>query len=496
MANLTSYTGHSITGRLIRAVSLRGNSMAGFLSTAKGVFFYSPFVKLFRAQKYLSIVLEKDAASACVIKMSSSGSKKVVHKHTFGEQCPGPEELVSYLSLTVEGMSSLKTILSVPKEWCVIKTAEFPAAALDNISAAIAYQIPDLTPFSIADVYYDFGIIKQEDGKLYIVIYAVKRQMAEPYLKALGRGGFNVSSLVLSPASLMSLLGQVPALADTIILVNLRDTHAELVRAERGITTEVSTVKRGHSDEITGVLVKAIEAMGGADATVVVNFPNTDTNQDMMGELKSALLAELKPALVSHDLKELLPELSDPEYLTATCAVLADTGRKSKVINMLSLGETQRKSLPLALTIILTITIIVLFTFSLYIPVWNDEKTVANVEKQIKALKPEYERLTALQKDTKKIDGDLAVLNSMMSKRVLVLELLRELTVTLPQDTWLARIITTEKDVNLEGYAVNASALIGTLENSKFFKDVGTTSTTFKDARMGKERFQIKAALK
>ncbi|MBF0459561.1 MAG: PilN domain-containing protein [Nitrospirae bacterium] len=483
MANLTSYA-----GRLIRAVSLNGNSIDGFISAAKGVLFYSPFEKLFRTQKYLSIVLERNAASACVIKMSSSGSNKIVHKHTFGDTCPGPEELVSYLSLTAEGTSSLKTILGVPKEWCVIKTAEFPAAALDNISAAISYQIPDLTPFPTADVYYDFGIIKQEDGKVFVVIYAVKRQMAEPYLKALGGGGFNVSSLVLSPASLMSLLGQVTALADTIILVNLRDTHAELVRAELGITTAVSTVKRGTSDEITGGMVKAIEAMGGADATVVVNYPDTDTTPD--------IVAELKFARTCHDLKELLPELSDPEYLSATSAVLADAGRKSKVINMLSQGEMQKKSLPLALTIILSITIIVLFTFSLYIPVWNDEKTIANVEKQIKALKPEYERLTALQKDTKKIDGDMSILNSMMSKRVLMMELLRELTVTLPQDTWIARLVATEKDINLEGYAVNASALIGMLENSKSFKDAGTASTTFKDARMGKERFQIKAALK
>ncbi|MBF0553350.1 MAG: PilN domain-containing protein [Nitrospirae bacterium] len=494
MANLTSYAGKVLRSARdsIRGASLSGNAVAGYLSAAKRVLFYSPLEKLFHSQKYLSIVLEKDAASACVIKMSSSGSK-IVSKNTFGDTYPSPEELVSFLNLIVGGTSAsaLKTILNVPKEWWVIKTAEFPVIAMNNISAAIAFQIPDLTPFSTADVYYDFEIIKREDGKLYTVIYAVKRQMAEPYLKALAGGGFKVSSMVLSPASLMNLLGQVPAMPDNIILVNLRRTHVELVAAERGITTAVYTVKGGVGD-----VVKAIGGIGAADTAVVVNCPNTDVSTD----INTDTLQELKAALPTcQDFKELLPALNDAigyEYFTAAAAVFADAGKKTKGMNMLSLGETQKKSLPIALTIILSVIFVVLFTLSLYIPIWNDEKAVADIDKQIKALKPEFERLTALQKDTKKIDGDLSVLNSMMAKRVLMMELIRELTLTLPQDTWLARLVATEKDVNLEGYAVNASALIGMLENSKSFKDAGTTSTTFKDARMGKERFQIKAALK
>ncbi|WP_420265069.1 PilN domain-containing protein [Candidatus Magnetominusculus dajiuhuensis] len=491
MANISSYAGRVISAARdgLRGVSLSGDAVAGYLSAAKGVLFYSPLQRLFQNQKYLSIVLEKDTASACVIKMSSSGYK-VISKNTFGDTYPGPEELVSFLNLIVEGTSTsaVKVILNVPKEWCVIKRTEFPAIAMANISAAIAFQIPDLTPFSTADVYYDFEIIKREDGKLHTVIYALKRQMAEPYLRALAGAGFKVSSLVLSSASVMSLLGQVPEMPDNIILVNLRGTHVELVTAERGITTGVYIVKGGVGD-----VVRAIEGTDTAGAAVVVNAPdtsvNTDVNTDTLQELKAALTT-------CHDFRELLPALNDDEYLTAVAAVFADAKKKTKGVNMLSLGETQKKSLPIALTIILSITFVALFTLSLYIPIWNDEKAVADIDKQIKALKPEFERLTALQKDTKKIDSDLSVLNSMMAKRVLMMDLIRELTVMLPQDTWLARLVATEKDINLEGYAVNASALIGMLENSKFFKDAGTTSTTFKDARMGKERFQIKAALK
>ncbi|MEO5361296.1 MAG: PilN domain-containing protein [Nitrospirota bacterium] len=482
MTGLDSYARNAL-----RSLSLSGSTFTGFLSAAKRLLFYSPLDSLFHTQKYLSIVLDKDAASACVIKMSSSGFK-VLNRNTFSDTYPGPEELVSFLSLVVEGKSAsaLKTILNVPKEWCVIKTAEFPAIAMDNISAAVAFQIPDVTPFSTADVYYDFEIIKREADKLYTVIYAVKRQMAEPYLKALESSGFKVSSLVLSPASFVSLLGQVPALVGNIVLVNIKKTHVELVRADRGITTAVYVVKGD-----TGDIVKAVGGISGEDTSVIINGPINGPGTDAVSELKAALACK--------DISELLPALNNTvgyEYLTAAAAVFADAKGKAKAMNMLSMGETQKKSLPIALTICLSIIVIVLFTLSLYIPVWKDEKTVASIDKQIKALKPEYERLTAMQKDTKKIDGDLAALNSMMAKRVLMLELLRELTETLPHDTWLARVIATDKDINIEGYAVNASALIGTIENSKYFKDAGTASTTFKDARMGKERFQIKAALK
>ncbi|MCG6551567.1 MAG: PilN domain-containing protein [Candidatus Magnetominusculus sp. LBB02] len=476
MANLTSYA-----GRAAKAVSLSGSAAANFVSSAKRALFYSPFDKLLYNQKYLSIVVDKDSASVCMIKMSSSGHK-VISKNAFADTLPTPDELVSLLTVMAAGgsASSLKTILSVPKEWCVIRMAEFPEIAIDNISSAIAFQIPDLTPFAAADVYYDFQIAKREGGKLHTVIYAVKRQAVEPYIKALEHGGFTVESMTLSPASLISLLGQVPALSDIIVLVNVKDSHTELALAQRGVVTEVYKVK-----SIVDNIVKAISSIDIAEISVIINCQNED------------LTRELKAVLTCHELKEVLPALNDDaDYTLAAAAAIAISRTKTKCINMLSMGQTQRKSLPMALTIILSIAVIAMFSISLYIPIWNGQREGAAMDKQIKALKPEYERLSALQKDTKKIDDDLTVLNSMLSKRVLMLELLRELTVTLPQDTWLARIVSTEKDINIEGYAVNASALIGMLENSKFFKDVGTASTTFKDARMGKERFQIKAAMK
>ncbi|MBF0321165.1 MAG: PilN domain-containing protein [Nitrospirae bacterium] len=487
--NLISYARHLFTSARdnLRGVTLTGsgNSIANYLEAAKGVLFYSPLDKILHTQKYLSIVLEKDSVSACVIKVSASGCT-VVNRNIYGDTYPRPEELVSFISLIVEGTSAsaLKTILSVPKEWCVIKTVEFPVMAMENISAAIAFQIPDLTPFSTADVYYDFLILRRENGKLYTAIYAVKKQPVEPYLRALADNGLAVSSIV--PAS-SSLTGLLP-LTGNIVLINLRSRYAELIRAENGITTAVYTVKDG-----TDGIIKAMEGIAADSAATVVYGHDAEA------------LAMLKAAISRHglrdlqDLRELLPAMADTigyEYLPAAAAVFADARRKTKCLNLLSLGMVEKKSLPMALTLILSIIFIAMFTLSLYIPIWKDEGAVAEIDKQIKALKPEYERLTALQKDTKKIDGDLAVINSMMGKRVLMLELLKELTVALPQDTWLARVVATEKDVSLEGYATNASALIGMLENSKFFKDVGTSSAAFKDARLGKERFHIKAALK
>jgi general secretion pathway protein L len=74
-------------------------------------------------------------------------------------------------------------------------------------------------------------------------------------------------------------------------------------------------------------------------------------------------------------------------------------------------------------------------------------------------------------------------------------DLLQELTVILPDDTWVERLQIKGDSVQIIGQSGKASALIGIVESSKLFSGAGFTSPVTTDPRTGKERFVLSARI-
>jgi Tfp pilus assembly protein PilN len=68
----------------------------------------------------------------------------------------------------------------------------------------------------------------------------------------------------------------------------------------------------------------------------------------------------------------------------------------------------------------------------------------------------------------------------------------KELTERIPKTAWLTRVRISGSQVNIEGYAASATALVQVLEASRYFRNVEFSSPTFRDPQMGMDRFQIK----
>ena len=74
-------------------------------------------------------------------------------------------------------------------------------------------------------------------------------------------------------------------------------------------------------------------------------------------------------------------------------------------------------------------------------------------------------------------------------------DLLRELTVILPDDTWVERLQIKGDSAQIIGQSAKASALIGIVESSKLFSDTAFTSPVTTDPRTGKMRFVLSARI-
>jgi general secretion pathway protein L len=70
-------------------------------------------------------------------------------------------------------------------------------------------------------------------------------------------------------------------------------------------------------------------------------------------------------------------------------------------------------------------------------------------------------------------------------------EVLDEITRTLPDDTWLLQLVFRDGTLRISGYSENPSALIRLLEQSALLTEVRFSSPVTMDPRLGRERFNI-----
>lgn len=81
------------------------------------------------------------------------------------------------------------------------------------------------------------------------------------------------------------------------------------------------------------------------------------------------------------------------------------------------------------------------------------------------------------------------------AERPTSVELLEELSLRLPNDTWLFRAEIRDGKVHLQGTSARASALIAELEDSDYFQDVRFASPVTQDGATGRERFHLSASV-
>ncbi|MBF0592736.1 MAG: PilN domain-containing protein [Nitrospirae bacterium] len=476
--------------------SVRFAGLRGFVGGIGKVLLLSPFELTRQKRRSLVITIEKGWALVCIVKGTPS-RYVVVKKNLFrglDNQYPSAEELGYFIGMVTEGKSvkGMNIILTVPKEWCVVSTTELPTVVLDNISSVISFEMDNLTPFSAAEVYYDYDIINMDRQMLSVAIYTVKRQMVAPYLNSFHDAGYKVSSLTLNPLSLVRVCMYArrkkrDVLKKDALILNFMQGKIELITAEKGVLTSVYSFR---PDDINGVLSYIRGKVSDNTLIFINNDPTIDTRQE-------EIRAMLSVAATSMDELHLpLKDSATHDMRLPIGAVMEINQKRRKSVNLLSLGMVVKKRLPIVVTVLLLLLLLPIAVFDMYIPIWKDEQALIELDKQIKVLKPEVDKVETLKKEINAMQDDLTALNNFHNKRRLTLEMLKELTTILPPDTWFARLTITDKDIMIEGYAQTASVLLGILENSKYFKDVVTSATTYKDQRLGKERFQIKAAFK
>jgi len=136
---------------------------------------------------------------------------------------------------------------------------------------------------------------------------------------------------------------------------------------------------------------------------------------------------------------------------------------------------------------------LILVLAAVFLPLWHQRNLVLELLPKVDAAQQEAETILTLRQELEKAVESSSFLPQKRKAHPLAIELVRELTTTLPDGTWVEYLDIRDGEMQIRGKSVQASTLIGLLEKSAYFKEVTFRSPITADRRTGKDRFHISA---
>ena len=414
------------------------------------------------------------------------------------DKFPQPDVFASSLSLAINDFGAPKSgiALSIPKAWAIIKSVDFPLAVKENLSNVVAYELDRITPFNSEDAYYDFKILGEHDGKLSLLLIAAKADLVKPYMDALGKNGLTVSRVTINMSGIETFCRYADKKTGYIFLDMKKDGY-EGALFLNGLITGAFTGNFAAEDEKSKIDTISKEIGPLIDMLKVHEKPAhiiallEDKNPALRELLKSRLSYTIR-VLNEIDMKIKVPgNLSEVPY-AAVGGVLESLWTKANSLNLLARGMHEQPKSPIVLTVLLLIAIMAMCIFYIISPLSVEEKRLQEIDRQIMLRKDEIGKIETLKKQIDALQNEISTINNFKYGNPMTLDILRELTAILPQNTWLSRVKITETTVNIEGYTTSVTGILSKLEASKYFRKAEFASPTFKDVRMKADRFNIK----
>lgn len=133
----------------------------------------------------------------------------------------------------------------------------------------------------------------------------------------------------------------------------------------------------------------------------------------------------------------------------------------------------------------------VLLLFNMALPLWMKSGYVEDLQEQTAKAAKKVKEIEKIKAGAQNLLNDVNKLTAQKQNEPAMVEVLSELTGLLPKDTWLNSFQYAKRKIQIQGLSASASALIGILEESPYFKQVSFISPVIPDRQSGQDRFQI-----
>ncbi len=136
-----------------------------------------------------------------------------------------------------------------------------------------------------------------------------------------------------------------------------------------------------------------------------------------------------------------------------------------------------------------------LFLCLLYLPLLRYDLLLRQWEDKVQQERAQARELQADIEAKERAAARSLFLWDRRTKQLPAVEVLKELTLILPDDTWLNRLVVSNGELRLEGESGTATSLIQLLESSIYFQEAQFRSPVTRNNVTQKDRFQVSAGL-
>ena len=474
--------------------------LQGVMKPMWRVLTFSPADETLFPKKSLSVTIEKGTLSVSYGSRFLSRLKiQGIRKYSFEDgKYPTPEGLASSLSLAINDFGAKGAIvsLSIPKAWTVIRIAEFPITVKENLANAVSYELDRLTPFSSKDALYDFRILREHNEKLTILILAARADLVKPYIDALRGKGINVSTVTVNLSNIGTLCRYIYR-AEDFIFVEINQHGCEGALYINGFINEAftgnfETVEEQSRIDILKEKINNLMSVfqnAHVQPQIIVLFREKNPKLEEMMKLQLSMPMRV---LQRADIPFKGSWYGEEIPLFAIGGNIESLLPHQEGLNLIQKGYQEKSHTPLTFTGVLILVLIAMWILYLIAPLRIEGKRLEEIDRQLQIRKDDVRKVEALKKEIVTLKSEILMIEDFKKARPLSLDILKELTVIIPNNTWLTRVKISETTVHIEGYASSASTLLPKLERSSYFKKAEFASPTFRDRRMNADRFNIK----
>ncbi|MCU7846060.1 MAG: PilN domain-containing protein [Candidatus Thiodiazotropha sp. (ex Monitilora ramsayi)] len=143
----------------------------------------------------------------------------------------------------------------------------------------------------------------------------------------------------------------------------------------------------------------------------------------------------------------------------------------------------------------LLLILFLLLLANLALPIWQKSTYAKKLEMEVDEFKQKSAEAVALRKKVDQAKLENKFLEEKKRDTFQILQILNELTMVVPDDTWVSNFEVRDKEVHLHGQSVASASLISLIDASQLFNNVSFRSPVTQNRKNNTERFHISAEL-
>jgi len=398
------------------------------------------------------------------------------------------------------GINRENVVVGVPRDAVVVQNVELPLDVEENLSQVVEFQASRLEPSDEIPSVWDYIVLDRDEKakQLSLQIVLLPQTVVDESLELLGDLDLYPSSVRLSSYGLQQILKyHQTGYSDPAIILSVDEESVEVVVVNgptRCYSHKARSTQEMTLEWVLEELSSYISRLRLADAGFSKILVTGSREEEFLPRLQEQFedvesLSDGLKLKVNGTSRQKLTELSSTVGL-ALSGVSKSAFKKFNLIPVEKRIKGERPSL--APTIVLLLLVAALGIALAGRGYFQQNQLLVNVSSEVERLKPEVERALQVRSQMEERAVKAQELEAMLQGRQAVLEILRDLTERIPEDTYLQSMNIRNGQVSLTGLSESASGLINILSESVYLDNVESRYIT-RDAATGKNKFNFEA---